>query len=186
MTPRRCQETLRYFKMRWRRAYRSTLHIGAKLGTSCSIWSINWYSNIATHTCPHLITRPSYFIQPDGEDIFKMGRSTGKLFKEKGVSLYKDKEISTTHAKVDPWVWHRTTSWSILIHRLLEHDRLKFAMVRSSWSMREAPMVLCWTGEMDCIKRNVVHDVKIKRLCTWWSQLSQYKKFPLELIFLTY
>jgi hypothetical protein len=39
-------------------------------------------------------------IQPDGEDVFKMGRSTGKLFKEKGVSLYKDKEISTTHAKV--------------------------------------------------------------------------------------
>lgn len=29
-----------------------------------------------------------------------MGRSTGRLFKEKGVSLYKDKEISTTHAKV--------------------------------------------------------------------------------------
>jgi hypothetical protein len=29
-----------------------------------------------------------------------MGRSTGKVFKEKGVSLYKDKEISTTHARV--------------------------------------------------------------------------------------
>ncbi|RYH11933.1 hypothetical protein EON65_38475 [archaeon] len=41
-----------------------------------------------------------YRLQDDGEDVFKMGRSTGKLFKEKGVSLYKDKEISTTHAKV--------------------------------------------------------------------------------------
>jgi hypothetical protein len=36
----------------------------------------------------------------NGEDVFKMGRSTGRLFREKGVSLYKDKEISTTHARV--------------------------------------------------------------------------------------
>lgn len=34
------------------------------------------------------------------EDVFKMGRSTGRHFKEHGVSLYKDKEISTTHARV--------------------------------------------------------------------------------------
>lgn len=36
-----------------------------------------------------------------GEDVFKMGRSSGRHFKEKGVSLYKDKEISTTHAKIE-------------------------------------------------------------------------------------
>jgi pSer/pThr/pTyr-binding forkhead associated (FHA) protein len=39
---------------------------------------------------------------PDlSDDVFKIGRSTGRLFKEKGVSLYKDKEISTTHSKIE-------------------------------------------------------------------------------------
>ena len=35
------------------------------------------------------------------EDTFKIGRSTSKLFKEKGLSLYKDKEVSTAHGKID-------------------------------------------------------------------------------------
>eukprot|EP00596_Hydrurales_sp_CCMP1899_P008472 CAMPEP_0119052016 /NCGR_PEP_ID=MMETSP1177-20130426/73449_1 /TAXON_ID=2985 /ORGANISM="Ochromonas sp, Strain CCMP1899" /LENGTH=639 /DNA_ID=CAMNT_0007031441 /DNA_START=267 /DNA_END=2187 /DNA_ORIENTATION=+ len=51
---------------------------------------------------PHIGQR--FRLQPnsaDGEDVFKMGRSTGKLMKERGVSLYKDKEISTTHAKIE-------------------------------------------------------------------------------------
>ena len=51
---------------------------------------------------PHL--NQKFRLEPtreNGEDVFKMGRSTGKLFKEKGVSLYKDKEISTTHAKIE-------------------------------------------------------------------------------------
>jgi len=53
-------------------------------------------------TGPHLGQK--FRLEPssdDGEDVFKIGRSTGKAFKEKGVSLYKDKEISTSHAKVD-------------------------------------------------------------------------------------
>lgn len=57
--------------------------------------------NIRVVSGPHLGQR--FRLEPTAEskdDVFKIGRSTGKLFKEKGVSLYKDKETSTTHAKV--------------------------------------------------------------------------------------
>lgn len=35
------------------------------------------------------------------EDTFRMGRSGAKAYKDKGVSLYKDKEVSTTHARME-------------------------------------------------------------------------------------
>ena len=34
------------------------------------------------------------------EGEFKIGRSNGRAFKERGVSLYKDLETSTSHAQV--------------------------------------------------------------------------------------
>ena len=35
------------------------------------------------------------------EEVFKVGRSSSKAYKEKGVSLYKDKEVSTAHARIE-------------------------------------------------------------------------------------
>ena len=58
--------------------------------------------NLRVIAGPHLGQR--FRLEPSGDvkdDVFKVGRSTGRLFKEKGVSLYKDKETSTTHAKVN-------------------------------------------------------------------------------------
>lgn len=50
-----------------------------------------------------------------------MGRSTGKLFKEKGVCLYKDKEISTTHAKVRTTpILHSACSSMLTVVRQIE------------------------------------------------------------------
>jgi hypothetical protein len=51
---------------------------------------------------PHIGQRFCLEASPgNAEEVFKMGRSTGKVFKEHGVSLHRDKEISTLHAKIE-------------------------------------------------------------------------------------
>jgi hypothetical protein len=74
-------------------------------------WWITYWTKVSTraYKCKilfndfHYLTSYSLRIltKEKGEDVFKIGRSTGRLFKEKGVSLYKDKEISTTHARIE-------------------------------------------------------------------------------------
>jgi hypothetical protein len=51
---------------------------------------------------PHIGQRFCLEASPENaEEVFKIGRSTGKVFKEHGVSLHRDKEISTLHAKIE-------------------------------------------------------------------------------------
>lgn len=54
------------------------------------------------HTGPHMGQKFRLEV-PEGkiEETFKLGRSGAKSYKEKGVSLYKDKEVSTTHARME-------------------------------------------------------------------------------------
>jgi FHA domain len=42
----------------------------------------------------------SWTLRPTPKAACMIGRSTGKKFKEKGVSLSTDEEVSTTHGKV--------------------------------------------------------------------------------------
>ena len=56
---------------------------------------------LKTTSGPHMGQRFRLEATTESGDAFKIGRSTGKAFKEKGLSLYKDREISTSHAKIE-------------------------------------------------------------------------------------
>ena len=75
-------------------------HLGQKFRleptTVCDYYYVHTFNK-----CHPLKMSVIILFQATGDDVFKIGRSTGRLFKEKGVSLYKDKEISTTHAKIE-------------------------------------------------------------------------------------
>ena len=73
-------------------------HIGQKFRLEAAPVSFNSYL-LRSMSVEPLLTHWLHE-QGNSEEVFKMGRSTGKVFKEKGISLHRDKEISTSHAKV--------------------------------------------------------------------------------------
>lgn len=93
-----CEELITTLKQEYQDGVRSIKDIMATTTSSDKL--------VVTLKCiagPHIGQK--FRIEPStdnsNENVFKMGRSTGKAFREKGVSLYKDKEISTTHAKIE-------------------------------------------------------------------------------------